>query len=212
MFWALTMAILLAGTGDLVAIVLGRQSWRYLLKAGTLFLIIALAATGLPEAGLYGYLVLAGLCFSVLGDIFLVMPADRFLPGLVSFFLAHLCYIAAFGAVRPITWADALVALGLMAVGLLFFWRLKPGVVERGGPGLVMPVALYVTVIPVMLLRAVLTGSPLAMAGAGLFYLSDAILAWDRFVRPFPGADLGVMATYFSAQYLIALTVITHAM
>lgn len=205
MLWALSLAILVAGVGDLAAIVLGRRPWRYLLKAGTIFLIIALAATGLPEAGLYGYLVLAGLLCSVTGDLFLLLPGDRFLPGLIAFFLAHICYVAAFDAARSPTWEDGAIALALAVLGTLLFRRMREGVV---GTGLLVPVLLYLTVISAMVLRAVTTREPLAVAGALLFYLSDGILAWDRFVRPLPRADLAVMSSYFLAQYLIALSVV----
>ena len=58
------MAIGLAGMGDLFAIWRGIRWLRYVFKPGTMLLIIALAATGLPEAGAFGYLVLAGLLFS----------------------------------------------------------------------------------------------------------------------------------------------------
>jgi len=32
------------------------------------------------------------------GDVFLMLPSDRFVAGLVAFLMAHLCYIAAFGS------------------------------------------------------------------------------------------------------------------
>lgn len=210
MLWPLTTAILLAGTGDLLAIWLGRRSWRYLFKPGTMLLIIALAATGLPGAGLYGYLVVAGLICSVAGDIFLVLPSNRLLAGMASFTLAHLCYIAAFRPAGPLTPAAGLFTLGLIALGILLFRRLWHGVVEQGGKGMLLPVALYLTVISTMLLRAFLTGEPLLLAGALLFYLSDGILAFSQFIRRSANADLAVMSAYFSAQYLIALSVLQH--
>src|SRR4051812_45176161 len=37
-----------------------------------------------------------GLVLSLVGDVFLLWPKEGFLPGLVSFLLAHLAYIAAF--------------------------------------------------------------------------------------------------------------------
>ncbi|MFZ5817772.1 MAG: lysoplasmalogenase [Bacillota bacterium] len=206
MFWLLTSLIILTGTADLLAIWLGRRSWRYLFKPGTMLLIIALAATGQPEAGPYGWWVLAGLLLSVAGDIFLVLPSDRFILGLLSFFAAHILYIAAFQAAGPVAGSTGPVALALAAVGLLYFRLLKPGVAERGGKGLLLPVFLYMTVISVMVWRAFGTGQPLLIAGALLFYLSDAILAYARFLRPHRLADLGVMSTYFAAQYLLALS------
>lgn len=210
MFWPLTLAIVAAGIGDLVAIWFGRRTWRYLFKPGTMLLIIALAATAAPEAGGYGYLILAGLLCSVAGDIFLVLPADRFIAGLISFFIAHLLYIVAFTAAGPFSLLDGLVAAALIIVGGLLFRRLQPGVLAHGGKGMLLPVSLYLTIISVMVLRAVMAREPLLLAGALLFFLSDGILAWDRFVRPFERANLAIMTTYFGAQYLIALSVVHY--
>ncbi len=173
-----------------------------------MLVIILLAATGLPEAGPYGWLIVAGLLFSVAGDIFLVLPSDRFIPGLLSFFMAHLFYLVAFQAPLTLGGPAGLVALGLAVVGLPYFWFLRRGVIESGGKGLLLPVFLYLSVISVMVWRAFGTGQPLLIAGALLFYLSDAILAWARFIRFHRLADLGVMSTYFAAQYLIALSVL----
>src|SRR5690606_39451064 len=68
------------------------------------------------------------LVFSVAGDIFLVLPQNRFLAGLVSFFLAHLMYIAAFST-RRAGWGllEAAVLSGLAVVGLLLFRRMQIG-------------------------------------------------------------------------------------
>jgi uncharacterized membrane protein YhhN len=44
----------------------------------------------------YARLIGLGLLFSLLGDIWLMLPKDRFLYGLVSFPLAHVCYCFAF--------------------------------------------------------------------------------------------------------------------
>lgn len=201
-----SLLILLLGLGDLVAIAKGWRRWRYLFKPGTMVAIILLAATGQGDGGIYSRLVVAGLILSVMGDIFLVLPSDRFVLGLGSFLMAHLVYIYAFAGpldvgVKGLGFA---VALGLVA-GLIYR-RLHAGVVEQGGKGLVAPVLLYMLVIATMVWRALLTGDPLIAAGALLFFASDGILAWNRFVHPHRLADLGVMTTYFAAQYLIALS------
>jgi len=51
-------------------------------------------------------------------------------------------------------------------------------------------------------------GGPLALAGALFFMTSDALLAEDRFARPFAAADAAVMVTYYAAQTLIAASAI----
>ena len=47
----------------------------------------------------------------------------------------------------------------------------------------------------------------LALVGAGLFVFSDAALAWNRFRRPFAGAQVVVLSSYFAGQCGIALSV-----
>jgi uncharacterized membrane protein YhhN len=49
-------------------------------------------------------------------------------------------------------------------------------------------------------------GSLLAMMGAILFILSDSALAVDRFKGRFRGAQALILSTYFTAQWLIALS------
>lgn len=205
--WLVTAAILAVGAGDLAAIALGRQRWRYLCKPATIGLISLLAAVGLPDAGRYGWLVLIGLLCSAAGDLFLLRP-DRFLHGLIAFFAAHLWYLSAFWRPRPPGLAEVALLLGLALAGALLFTRIQRGVVEQGRRGMLLPVALYIAAISAMAYAACSTRQPLLILGAALFYLSDTILAWDRFVRPLPWGDLAVMATYFTAQYLIALSVV----
>ena len=49
-------------------------------------------------------------------------------------------------------------------------------------------------------------GSLLAFIGAVLFIMSDSVLAVDRFKGRFRSAQLLILSTYFTAQWLIALS------
>lgn len=205
--------MLLAAIGVSAAVYLWaverRVKWLvYLLKPGTMALIMALAATRLTAAP-YGKWVLAALLFSVMGDIALMLPKERFVPGLTAFLIAHLCYIGAVWLAFParLAPADMATAAVLMAVGGVVFRALALGIRERGQTKLLLPVAVYVTAISVMVWSAISAGSALVVAGALLFYASDAVLAWHKFVRPVPGRDLLVMSTYFAAQLCFALSV-----
>mgnify|MGYP002683835671 CR=1 FL=1 len=75
-----------------------RQSKRleYVCKplATASILLIALLAED-PLTVRYQALIVLGLAASLAGDVFLMLP-DRFLPGLLSFLVAHLFYVAAF--------------------------------------------------------------------------------------------------------------------
>ena len=151
--------------------------------------------------------LLAGLVASLAGDVALLWPQQGFVPGLVSFLVAHLCYLVAFTRDTPLLRAApaafavyALVAGALLAV-------LWPGV---PGP-LHVPVLAYVTCLAAMAAqaaaRAVRVRQPLATraaVGGALFVCSDALLAFDRFNAPLPAASLLVLATYWAAQWCIA--------
>src|SRR5256885_17204381 len=74
-----------------------RRLTLYLFKPLTIVFIILIALQSKhPTSGFYRYAIIAGLCLSLVGDLFLMLPSDRFIQGLVSFLVAHLCYIAAF--------------------------------------------------------------------------------------------------------------------
>ncbi len=187
-----------------------RRCWQvYVFKPLATLLILALALLLPPDNAAYQWAIAAGLLFSTAGDVFLMLPRDRFVAGLASFLIAHLFYAWAFGmgvpfAATPEFWL-AYFAAGGVVVALIW-----PGLKSalRG------PVAVYVVVIAVMASQAAErwqalgSGAALAAAvGAGLFVVSDGVLAIDRFRRPFRAARALTLATYWAAQLLIALSV-----
>jgi uncharacterized membrane protein YhhN len=64
-------------------------------------------------------------------------------------------------------------------------------------------------VIGAMVIYAFTTGVPLIAVGATVFALSDTLLARDRFVQPWDGAQLMVMVTYHVGQALIVAGVVS---
>jgi uncharacterized membrane protein YhhN len=156
--------------------------------------------------GRFGLLLLAGLAASLAGDVFLMLGPGLFVPGLASFLVAHLFYVALFTqGVGLFPRTRALVAtLGVGAAMYAFLW-------SGGLPSaLRVPVGLYVVVIACMAAqaigRAAALGDSAARAvalGAAFFMLSDSLLAINRFVSPLPLASLWVLATYYLAQWLI---------
>lgn len=175
-------------------------------------LLILLTAAFLPGAGAgagYRALIVAGLACSVAGDVFLMLPRDRFVMGLASFLVAHLAYSAAFwppgGGLAVVLGLVLLLAIGGVVLAVLW-----PGLPPR----LRLPVTAYVGVIIVMVwlagARWASEGTEAALAaavGAVLFMGSDTLLALDRFRRRIPHARLWVLATYYAGQYLIARSV-----
>jgi uncharacterized membrane protein YhhN len=149
--------------------------------------------------------VRVGLLASLAGDVALLWPQQGFLPGLLSFLLAHLAYLRAFTRVQRLA-AVAWPFLAYAAVAGLILWPLWPGV----PPALRGPVGAYVACLAAMGAQAAVLwrsgaarGGRLALGGA-LFVASDALLAWNRFADPLPAASLLVLAPYWSAQACIA--------
>lgn len=151
--------------------------------------------------------LLAGLLCSMVGDVCLLTERG-FLPGLVAFLLAHVCYILLFRRDRPWqrhAWVVPASGIGLLAAAMYLY------LFHHGLPGTMRaPVALYVLVIAVMAVQSVAraitlrTGAAWCVAaGAISFMVSDSILAFNRFVAPVPASSLWVLGTYYLAQWLI---------
>ena len=191
----------------MAAIYYKKEKWIYALKPGTMLLIIGIALINLKAAGIYGILVVSGLLFSLSGDVFLMLPADRFLQGLSSFFIAHVLYTAAFISERAGGESVPLIWIVLILLALLFFRLLFKGVKEKGGIAMIAAVSLYITVITLMTGTSFFSGQVLIIAAALFFYLSDAMLAWDRFRSSLKYRDYMVMSTYFLAQLLFAVSI-----
>jgi uncharacterized membrane protein YhhN len=183
--------------------------WQiYLFKPLTTLLLIALAATE-RSAGSDGYraAIIAGLGASLVGDAFLVLPGDAFTPGLVSFLVAHLCYLRAFIAStgwRASAWA-APYALAYVVLMIVLLPNLGP---------LTLQVIVYGAVLVAMGWQATERATRRrsattlrAAVGGALFIVSDSVLAIDRFVAPFQAATFVVMTTYIAAQWLIARSI-----
>lgn len=166
---------------------------------------VLLRAGGVAHVQRFDALLLGALAMSLAGDAFLMFPG-YFIPGLVSFLVAHLLYIALFGMGQrwfPSRRALA-VTLGFGAVMYAYLWM--------GGlpAALRVPVAAYVIVIALMAAQAIgratvlRSGAAVGVAvGAGFFMLSDSLLAVNRFVSPLPMAQVWVLGTYYVAQILI---------
>lgn len=167
-----------------------------------------------------GWFFLA-LLFGLMGDLFLLGPERTFLPGLISFLIGHLCYIAGF---RPLLPGEGRLLPGVLALVFiatasgLIFRKLAAGMRAAGNGDMLIPAGIYSIVISLMLFMAATRGLhpgwkpwPCALAGAGafLFYLSDLLNAWSRFVGPIQLPRLKIMISYHLAQiFLTAAAVI----
>lgn len=188
---------------------LGPQYHIYLFKPLTMVFILLIAISKARKAPVfYSYAIIGGLLCSMTGDIFLMLPADQFIQGLISFLVAHLCYIGAFThgrRFRLVVWS----LLPFFVYGILIFIVLSPGL-----EAMKLPVLVYIVVILVMGWLAWErwndTGQRLALLaffGAVLFIISDSLLAINRFRQPFEMARALTLSTYFAAQWMIAFSI-----
>ncbi|MBE3068183.1 MAG: lysoplasmalogenase [Chloroflexi bacterium] len=212
----LFIAVLAAAVADWVAVANGWKKIETIAKPMTMVLLFGYLAL----AGGFGAAPLIcfglGIFFSLVGDIFLMISYARFsnrwfLPGLAAFLLAHVAYIIGlntpFGELSPL-WAIGIGILLALTAGRILR-RILAGVLEKGLERLVVPVVAYGTVITLMLLSAILTiyrvdwktsASGLVFLGAILFYFSDIILAWNKFVKPVRNGRVTNMITYHLGQ------------
>lgn len=206
-FLLLALSIVVAA-GDWHAVFHGNKPLEYLCKPLTM---VGLFATTLaldvsdPTVKVW-FLMAIALC--LLGDVLLMLPQDLFVFGLGAFLLGHIAYIG--GMV-----ADGIVGARFAVGGLLVLvavavigTRVVRGV--RGGdePELAAPVMAYMGVISLMVASAIGTGHPTAMVGAGFFYASDALIAWNRFLKATRHARLVIMVTYHLAQIGLVLSLV----
>lgn len=182
---------------------------RYFFKPLTLLLIIAIVwLAPHPISAHYRQFVIIGLGLSLIGDTFLLFPNRWFLQGLFSFLCAHICYIISFTGDLGSDFSLLPIVI-LVLVAILF-----TGTAWRHLGSVRFPVIVYTILILVMVWvaaeRYIQVGSPsslFGLCGAVLFLISDGLLAINRFMRPFRVAQAVILTTYFTAQWLIALSV-----
>jgi uncharacterized membrane protein YhhN len=206
------------------AVVFGLQDWlatgfnwkrvRYITKPATLlFLILWFVQVGGLEGRLLWFGL--GLVFSLVGDIFLMLPSRFFIGGLIAFLLGHVFYIFGFDLTPlPMQWGTLLALAAVLGAGFFIIRSATRGMSSQpGSERLILPAQIYGLVIGLMLFAALLTlmrpewPMPAAMyvsVGAALFFISDSILVHNRFVKPIRFGDVMVMVTYHLGQFLIA--------
>lgn len=231
--WVLLALAGIAAIADWIAVAQRLQTLEYVCKPLTLTLVIGVAAALHPVDGLRRAYVVAALVLSLAGDVFLMLPGgkqdglagsaqrsgsrspraptavarfDPFLAGLGCFLIAHIDYIAAFRVGGPGLDRVALALLVVAPIALPLGTVIARALAAAGQGAMRAPVIAYIAVISAMTASAVATGSLLATAGAWLFLASDALIAWNRFLRPLRWAPLAVIVTYHAAQVLLTVS------
>jgi uncharacterized membrane protein YhhN len=197
------------------------QRWKKLEYIAKPMVILILITWLLIIGGYQGppIFFLIGLTFSLAGDVLLMLPGERFITGLVSFLIAHLAYTRGFYS-AGINYSTGLLLGSILVaiVGIIVLRQILKGLSIHNRVKLRVPVIIYAVVISIMVissLSTILVPSPswsiypasIAIVGAFFFYFSDTILAWNRFVNPFPSGKLVVIIFYHIAQITITLGV-----
>jgi uncharacterized membrane protein YhhN len=157
-------------------------------------------------------LVLFGLIFSFIGDLFLTRSGELFfLLGMFAFMGTHIGNSLFFLQLQKKSKGkrEGMVLAGvlLVIVSSVIFFVLQPYL-----GGFQWPILFYMLVISIMAVLATGTARDAVIMdiaanciipGAILFVLSDSILAINKFLLHEPMADIPVMLTYGAAQYFL---------
>jgi uncharacterized membrane protein YhhN len=190
------------------------KSAIYVAKPISTILVIITCLFSLTDVGstaAYTLLIFLGLLLSFGGDIALMFQ-DKPVPfrlGLVLFLLAHIVYGATFLRFSgPVAQFPLFCAL-FFGLGTAIYLLLLPGLGTMK-----ISVGLYVLIISFMAAAAVSTlfsgeitraTAILVAAGSLLFYISDVILALNRFRFPMKYNRLSLIP-YYAGQFLITVS------
>ena len=171
-------------------------------------------STGLSGASLWFGL---GILLSLTGDVLLMISLDRFfLAGLMVFLLAHAAYLVGFNIPIPEISAWGFVLAVMVGLGGT---RAIRRILAAPVANMRIPIIIYGTVISLMLLSAMLkltditwnaTAAALVSVGAFLFYISDIILAWNKFVSPIQHGRIYNIGAYHLGQIALIAGVIAQ--
>jgi len=200
-----------------------QKDWPRLEYIAKPAVMLALFGWLVTSAGLHGALLWFGLgiLFSLVGDVLLMISLDRlFMAGLVAFLLAHVMYVIGFNTPLPAfsAWSVAFaLIIGLGSVRVLR--RIIAPLAAQGQARLKLPISVYSVVISLMLLSAMLkltditwdaNAAALVSLGAFMFYLSDIILAWNKFVAPLRHGRIVNIVAYHLGQIALIAGVVIH--
>jgi uncharacterized membrane protein YhhN len=185
-----------------------------LTKPVPLIVIIAALLLSLSQhqgKEIFFFLMIAGFVFGLLGDIILIQERRFFFPGLVSFLLGHILYVAAFSTGSDhIQYFAVCAAIPFCIFFFIFSRRMDAKAKKDHFPAVIV----YFIVIILMCVSAFSFDStrgaviPVFGIASLLFCISDALLAWTLFVKETPLSHATVLVTYFAAQIVTGFQVV----
>lgn len=152
------------------------------------------------------YYFLGGLILGLLGDIFL-LKKGFFIPGLLAFLTGHIFYIVYF--LNKITTVNPIIVILFSIITVIYaavFFIKLPIAKKKIFTG---PVILYMGAITFMVILAfnynftVSNSFYLFSIGSVLFYISDAVLAYDKLIYPNKYLAIPILLTYFIGQTIL---------
>ena len=199
--------------GDWVAVHARLIHLEYLLKPGTM--IVLIAAAGVADLGDIKPWVIGALVLGLLGDVGLMLSDGStdapFIAGLGSFLFGHLCYVIAFvgtGLHGLATIAGLLVTGGIAGLALPAVLR---GAARSAGGVFAGIVGGYAATLATMTILGFGTAITATAIGAVSFLCSDTLIARDRFVARVPHGKVLIIVTYHLAQFLILIGLVYGA-
>jgi len=182
---------------------------HYTFKPLTMIMIISLSwEKMMASPAAYSYLILSGLCLSLLGDIFVMLPRNKFIKqGLMSFLAGYLLYILAFSRnIRAVSFLPLVLILALGAVVYLYLY----GKLDS----MRVPVLIYVFVVTILAWLAINRylnfhdqKSLFVMVGGILLLFSESLWGINKFRKPFWLAEILILPAYFTGQLCFALSI-----
>ncbi len=193
---------------------------EYIAKPGVMIILFLWlwTAVGLNSVSLWFGL---GLILSLMGDVLLMLSLDRFfLFGLVAFLLAHVAYVIGFNIPLPALSLWGIVFAVMVSLGgARIIRRILDALASKGQTRMRTPIIVYSTIISIMLLSAMIklmdiswdaNAALLVSGGAFLFYISDIILAWNKFVSPIQYGRIYNIGAYHLGQIMLIAGVIAQ--
>lgn len=157
-------------------------------------------------------LILLALVFSLIGDISLMLSYDfGFILGMGFFLLAQALYSSSYMKLAKLKLTSILLASPLIITGiyLVNFVLILPA-------EMIIPINVYALSLSLHMLYAVnycrinFKKNQFAFYGAALFFVSDLMIAFNKFQYDSIEIAIAVMLTYGLAQYFIVLNFVKN--
>lgn len=179
--WIFLGVAALYALADWYAVTVRDDFLEYIAKPSVMVFLFGVALTVDSPSSAAAVWFAVAVAFSLAGDVFLMVPGDRFVPGLASFLAAHVAYVV---GLLQLDLSGPFLAVGVVFALALFATvgrKVLRAVQASGQDGLIAPVGVYVLAIGAMATAAFATADARAIVGALLFCASDAMLGLDRF-------------------------------